>query len=92
MGLPPPHSNYLGVFLRFIRSFAEVIKFGEASAAAPKYTFFSIAWWSWLNFDFWGQISLRNWDDSTPFVATCLAIDFEVVGTDAAHKLKLLAL
>ena len=35
---------------------------------------------------------LRNWDDSTPFVATRLAKDFEVVGTDAAHKLKLLAL
>ena len=35
---------------------------------------------------------LRNWDDSTPFVATHLAKDFEVVGTDAAHKRKLLAL
>ena len=30
MGLPPP--NYLGVFLRFRRTFAEVIMFGEASA------------------------------------------------------------
>ena len=28
----PPHSNYLGVFLRFRRAFAEVITFGEASA------------------------------------------------------------
>ena len=35
---------------------------------------------------------LRNWDESTPFVATHLAKDFEVVGTDASHKLKLLAL
>ena len=29
---------------------------------------------------------LRNWDDSTPFVATRLAKDFEC--TDVAHKLK----
>ena len=28
----PPHSNYLRVFLRFRRTFAEVITFGEASA------------------------------------------------------------
>ena len=35
---------------------------------------------------------LTNWDDSTPFIATSLAKDFEVVGTDAAHKIKLLAL
>ena len=27
----PPHSNYLRVFLRFRRTFAEVITFGEAS-------------------------------------------------------------
>ena len=32
MGLPPPHSNYLGVFLKFRRTFAEVITFGEATA------------------------------------------------------------
>ena len=32
VGLPPPHSNYLRVFLRFRRTFAEVITFGEASA------------------------------------------------------------
>ena len=31
---------------------------------------------------------LTNWDDSTPFIATSLAKDFEVVGTDAAHKIK----
>ena len=30
-GYRPPHSNYLGVFLRFRRTFTEVIKFGEAS-------------------------------------------------------------
>ena len=35
---------------------------------------------------------LTNWDDSTPFIATSLAKDFEVVGTDAAYKIKLLAL
>ena len=35
---------------------------------------------------------LTNWDDSTPFIATLLAKDFEVVGTDAARKIKLLAL
>ena len=28
----PPHSNYLGVFPRFRRTFAKVITFGEASA------------------------------------------------------------
>ena len=32
MGLLPPHSNYLVVFLRFRRTFAEVIMLGEASA------------------------------------------------------------
>ena len=32
VGLPPPHSNYLGVFPRFRRTFPEVITFGEASA------------------------------------------------------------
>ena len=32
MRLPPPHSNYLDVFLRFIRTFIEVITFDEASA------------------------------------------------------------
>ena len=32
VGLPPPHSNYLGDFLRFRRTFAEVIMFDEASA------------------------------------------------------------
>ena len=30
-GCRPPHSNYLRVFLRFRRTFAEVIMFGEAS-------------------------------------------------------------
>ena len=28
----PPHSNYLGIFRRFRRAFAEVITFGRASA------------------------------------------------------------
>ena len=39
VGLPPPHSNYLEVFLRFRRTFAEVITFGEALAHAfyPKF-------------------------------------------------------
>ena len=32
VGLPPPHLNYLGVFLRYIRAFAEVNTFGGASA------------------------------------------------------------
>ena len=31
VGLLPPHSNYLGVFFRFRRTFAEVITFGETS-------------------------------------------------------------
>ena len=35
---------------------------------------------------------LRNWYDSIPFVATSLAKDVGVVGTDAAHKIKHLAL
>ena len=32
LGLPPPYSNYLGVFLRFRRTFAEVITVSEALA------------------------------------------------------------
>ena len=32
VGLPPPHSNYLDVFLRFRRTFVEVITFGGSSA------------------------------------------------------------
>ena len=32
VGLPPPHSNYLGVFLRFRRTFTEVITFDKALA------------------------------------------------------------
>ena len=31
-GCCPPHSNYLGVFCRFRRTFAEVFTFGEAIA------------------------------------------------------------
>ena len=30
IGLPPPHSNYLGVFFSFRRTFGDVITFGEA--------------------------------------------------------------
>ena len=30
-GCLPPHSNYMGAFIRFRRTFAEVITFGEAS-------------------------------------------------------------
>ena len=32
VGLPPPYSKCLGVYLRFRRAFAEVITFGGASA------------------------------------------------------------
>ena len=32
VGLPPPHSNYLGVFRRFRRTFAKDNTFGGASA------------------------------------------------------------
>ena len=32
VGLPPPHSNYLGIFRRFRRTFAEFITFGGVSA------------------------------------------------------------
>ena len=31
MGLPPLHLNYLGIFLSFRRTFAEVITFGKAA-------------------------------------------------------------
>ena len=30
-GCRPPHSNYLGIFVRFIRTFTEIITFGKAS-------------------------------------------------------------
>ena len=35
---------------------------------------------------------LKNWDNTEKFVGSALAREFEISGTDAGHKIKLLAI